>query len=81
MIERKSKDICEMCDYFESTHTKIGYPIYRCTKESEKFHKLSTVLYSEPSTDCPYFVEQMVSKMNDEIDLKDCHARLGFRKD
>ena len=81
MIERKSKDICEKCDYFKSTYTKIGYPIYRCMKEGGKFHKLSTVLYSEPSTECPYFVEQMVCKMNDEIDLKDCHARLGFRKD
>jgi len=78
MIERKSKGICEMCDHFDRTHTKMGFPIYRCTLEGERFHKLSTVLYSEPSSECPYFVEHMVEKMNDGIDLRDCHARLGF---
>ena len=79
MLERKSQEICENCKHFERRTTNLGFKLFRCDLEHCRFHKLSTVLYTDPSRECPYAVEHMVACMNDGIDLKDCHARLGFR--
>ena len=83
MQELKLKSICEKCEHFSSTQTKIGFPIFRCEIEDRKYHKLSTVLYSEPPEDCPYYTEHFVMKMNEEdfYSLRNSHARLGYGKD
>ena len=90
MIERKSKEICEKCDNFLKGRTKSGYPIFRCAiehnpskcKDGHIWHKLSTVLYTEPLPECPYYAEHLVTVLSDDINgnLKSSHARLGFDK-
>ena len=87
MIERKSIDICEKCENFCRSSTRNGFPIYRCAIEHNSrrcsdgriWHKLSTVLYTEPLEDCPYYVEHFIIAENgnkDGIDLQECHRRL-----
>ena len=87
MIERKSREICEKCENFCRSSTKSGFPIYRCAIEHNPqrcsdghiWHKLSTVLYTEPLEDCPYYVEHFIITKNgnkDGIDLQECHRRL-----
>ena len=90
MIERKSRDICEKCENFCRSITRDGFPIYCCAIEHNPqrcddgriWHKLSTVLYTEPFEDCPYYAEHFVSVASEDINgnLDACHARLGFGK-
>ena len=82
MQELKVKSICEKCRNFGSAVTLQGFPIFRCALEGGNYHKLSTVLYSEPSRECPYYTEQLVTKMNEQdfYSLANCHRRLGYGK-
>lgn len=91
MIERKSKEICEKCENFMRSCTRSGFPIYRCKIEHNPqrcsdgriWHKLSTVLYTEPLKECPYYAEHFVFSTTDDIsfNLRDLHARFGFGQD
>ena len=94
MIERKEIGICEECEHFQHTFTKMNFPIYMCELERRKqkifgnkdaegfciWHKLSTFLYPEPPSDCPFLTEHFVATASEDIrnNLDGCHARLGF---
>ena len=93
MQELKIKDLCMKCKFLDCSHTSGGYPVYCCRKEYDeqehsvrmkygRWHKLSTILYTEPPKDCPYYTEHVVMKLNEDTEEEKVSALrelLGFK--
>ena len=90
MQELKDKELCMKCKNLEHSYTRERYPVYCCKIEENegrynhygKWHKLSTILYTEAPKECPYYTEHLVWMLGDTVEenAKDYHARLRLNK-